>query len=193
MRTPVLGLLLLATPAFLGAQALAAPFTAPPPSYAKVASWKQRFLERRDSQWRKPAGEMFPRLAAERQERLPITKPLVQPPPAKNITANNTDPRIRVQAKVATADKNAPFDNTAGFGKHIRRSTSLDRITWEKRAGKLARRVAMVFKAGKAKRQALLGSAEGSRSSRPKVFRANGKPTFRAVKPRPAPVFRRPR
>lgn len=183
-----LSLVALATPA------LAAPYGgAPPPSYGKVASWKQRFLERRDSQWQKPAGELFARPRTESLQKLTISKPLVEPP-AKTLTGNTADPKVRVQAKVATADQLAPFDNTAGFGKNIRRSGSLHRIGWEKRAGKLARKIAMVFKAGKAKRQPLGATVDGPRGNgRPKVFRAAGRPTFRAVKPRPAPVFRRVR
>jgi hypothetical protein len=188
MRTLLTFLALLA-----GGSAYAGPYDKAPPAgfYGKIASWKQRFLERRETQWQKPAGELFAKPRAESLQKLTITKPVVEPP-TKNLAGTSADPKVRVQAKVATADKVAPFDNSAGFGKHIRRSGSLHRIGWEKRAGKLARKIAMVFKAAKGKRQ--LDPVDGPRGNgRPKVFRANGRPTFRAVKPRPAPVFRRVR
>jgi hypothetical protein len=190
MRTSLAILILLGA----ASPALAAPWSGgPSPSYGKVASWKQRFFERRDTQWQKPAGDLFPSRKVQTSQKLSIVKPTVNEPPARGITATTSNPQVRTQVRVATADQKAPFDNTAGFGKNVRRSTALHRITWEKRIGKLGKRITMVFKA-RARRPSGFSTASARPSVRPKVFRVTGRPRmFRVVKPRPAPFFRRVR
>jgi hypothetical protein len=163
----------------LAAPALAAPTSwKPPPTKAPTStykpSWKERFLERRETHWRKPAGDLFPKPAT-KPPPPPTIMPPTEQPGAKQPPVADPDQRRRVRALVK--EQSPPFAATGGFGKRVRRATSHERIAWEKRAGKLK-----------------VAAAGEPKLDRPRAH--VGKRGFRKVAPKhqpPRPTFRRAR